>query len=50
MISNEPFILRGYKGIEKKIELIRSRKEIEPFVEGLSEIDKEINLVESDGS
>ena len=43
--ADEPFYLRGYKSIEKEISLIRMRKNIEPFVEGLHEIDQKLNAM-----
>jgi LPS O-antigen subunit length determinant protein (WzzB/FepE family) len=46
--SDEPFYLRGYKSIEKEAALIRSRKDSEPFVEGLKEIDQKISALEND--
>lgn len=48
--AGRPFYLRGYKSIEKEIDLIRSREDIEPFVEGLSDIDQKINALRNSKS
>lgn len=43
-----PVYTRGYQSIEKEIELIRSRDDVEPFVNGLLEIDRRINAIKTD--
>jgi len=48
--SDEPFFLRGYRSIDKEIALIRSREDIEPFVDGLNEIDRKIDALRGDKS
>lgn len=45
---NGPVYSRGYQSIEKEIELIRSRNDVEPFVNGLLEIDQRINAIKTD--
>ena len=40
--TKSPFYLRGYEAIEKEIALIQSREEIEPFVEGLQDLQMEL--------
>ena len=40
--SDKPFYLRGYKAIEKELELITKRKNDEPFIDGLLQIDEKI--------
>lgn len=48
--SDEPLYLRGYKSIEKEIALIRSRRDMEPFIEGLREIDQKTDALRRDKS
>lgn len=43
-----PFYLRGYEAIEKEIALIESRKEIEPFIEGLLLLQSEYRVLKQE--
>ena len=46
--SDTPFYLRGYKAIEKEIDLITSRDDKRAFVAGLNDLEKKIRSIEQD--
>ena len=48
--SISPFYLRGYEAIEKEIALIQSREEIEPFVDGLQDLQDTYRTLKQDMS
>lgn len=48
--AEAPFYLRGYEAIEKEIELIKSRSEIDAFVPGLFALQTELRALEQDQS
>jgi LPS O-antigen subunit length determinant protein (WzzB/FepE family) len=43
-----PFYLRGYKAIEKELELLRSRDDLAPFIDNLAELQSQKRTVEQD--
>lgn len=43
-----PFYLRGYEAIEKEIQLLESREDLRPFVEGLRMLEAELRAVKQD--
>ena len=43
-----PFYLRGYKAIEKELELLRSRDYLAPFIDNLAELQSQKRTVEQD--
>ena len=46
--SGEPLYLRGYLSLEKEIDILRTQKNIELFINGLAEIDRQIVFIERD--
>ena len=46
--SDIPFYLNGYEAIEKEIELIKTRQDIDAFVSGLFELQSELRTLEQD--
>ena len=47
VMSDEPFYMRGYKAIEKELSVLNSRKEVEPFVDGLLSVDRKITELQN---
>ena len=43
-----PFYLRGYKAIEKELELLRSRDDLAPFIDNLAELQSQKRALEQD--
>ena len=43
-----PFYLRGYKAIEKELELLRSRDDLAPFIDNLAELQSQKRAIEQD--
>jgi LPS O-antigen subunit length determinant protein (WzzB/FepE family) len=43
-----PFYLRGYKAIEKELELLRSRDDLAPFIDNLAELQSQKRTIEQD--
>ena len=43
-----PFYLRGYKAIEKELELLRSRDDLTPFIDNLAELQSQKRALEQD--
>ena len=52
MITNitteAPFYLRGYKAIEKELELLRSRDDAVPFIDNLAELQRQKRAIKQD--